>query len=254
VSKDRPIIFSAPMVRALLEGRKTMTRRVLKPCVDIPQAICWVPETAAGVSFAREGWWTAQIGERTYTGAARVGYELGQRLWVRESWQTGSTCNGPQISFRATPDFFEINAWDGPDEGCGPSFNYDRCPGSRFYEWLPDVLSRDGPWRSPIHMPRWASRLTLIIHAVRVERLQDISEDDALREGIRRVHHGDGEYYYHYERDDPDPKNWVHADYAYHELWEQLHGSDSWSANPWVAAISFRVIRANIDSAEARAA
>lgn len=246
---DRPIIFSAPMVRALLAGRKTQTRRVLKPQPT--------PRGPHGIAYD-PGMLAWPIGAGSYRvrheslGAPEgiAPYAADDRLWVREAWQTGLSDNGPQIAYRATPDYCEIDAWDGPDEGSGPSFNYDRCPGARWHDWLGDVLDNDGPWRSPIHMPRWASRLTLVVEEARVQRLQDISEDDAEAEGIfQRFAIGD----------DPmsDQWSWQKSGWryptpraAYHALWEELHGPAAWSANPWVAAISFRVVKANIDAFE----
>ncbi|MCZ7564714.1 MAG: hypothetical protein M5U08_13820 [Burkholderiales bacterium] len=199
---DRPIIFSAPMVRALREGRKTMTRRPLAPgnlrFFD-GRGRSWRPSRQQ-VAEAQDGaldfrnvegdvWtWKAkayphQAPATRTTWFAHVAPAVGDRLWVRETWQTGTTDDGPRITFKATPDYFEIDAWDGPDHGRGPSFNYEKCPGAEFCHWLGDVLNADGPWRSPIHMPRWASRLTLTVTAVRIERLQDIGEEDAIAEG-----------------------------------------------------------------------
>lgn len=98
-------------------------------------------------------------------------------------------------------------------------------------------------------MPRWASRLTLIVTDVRVERLQDISEDDAIAEGVEEV-----------SDDGPVltgiPCGTIYADHrsAFRDLWNSLHGPGSWDANPWVAAITFRPVFANIDSTEAATA
>ena len=97
-------------------------------------------------------------------------------------------------------------------------------------------------WRSPIHMPRWASRLTLIVTDVRVERIQDISEADAQAEGCH-VYASSATI----DCDTPDPRQ------EYRRLWNSLHGPDAWDANPWVAAIRFDVRRENIDAAAAPA-
>lgn len=248
---DRPILFSAPMVRALLDGRKTQTRRVLKPQPSPCDHSAFGPAAesdfkpsidADGVhcGFCGNG---VQIDDRRVSGvrAIPVRFAVGDRLYVREAWQTGSGPNGPQISFRATPDFFDIDAWDGPDEGIAPSFNYDRCPCAHFHHWLPDVLYNDGPWRTPLHMPRWASRLTLPVTAVRVQRLQDIDEADAMAEGIERA-----------------PDCWfARAEVtlaartpvgAYAMLWDKLNLKRApWVSNPWVIAVSFSVEHRNID-------
>lgn len=222
---DRPIIFSAPMVRALLDGRKTQTRRILGN---------------SGPGRGRFNIFSAQIGwsDSYVLDPGNAGwrerdtpYAPGDRLWVREAWQTGTSDDGPQISYRATPDYFKIDAWDGEDFGVGPSFNEGRCPGATFSHWLPDVLADDGPWRSPIHMPRWASRLTLLVTDVRVQRLQEISRGDAMEEGCPFANMADG----------PNPRDW------YRDIWNSIHGTDAWDRNPWVAAISFKVHRCNID-------
>ena len=246
---DRPIIFSAPMVRALLDGRKTQTRRVLGN---------------SGPGRGRSNIFSAQIGwSDSYVldpGNANwrerdTPYAPGDRLWVREAWQTGTSDDGPQISYRATPDYFEIDAWDGEDFGVGPSFNEGRCPGATFSHWLPDVLADDGPWRSPIHMPRWASRLTLTITDVRVQRLQEISAEDVTAEGIEPLKSGRGYYDPTVSHDQSRSivrfgQYYSLATHAFSALWDSIHGPDAWDANPWVAAISFTVHRCNIDTME----
>lgn len=239
---DKPILFSGTMVRALLAGTKTQTRRVLKPQPVQNAAGLWTWQRR-GVEVQGDGLELAL--------AQRIA--IGDRLWVRESWQAGASGDGPQLSYAATPDFFAIDAWDGPDEGAGPSFNYERCPGADFCHWLPDVISNGGPWRPSIHMPRWASRLTLTVTDVRVERLQDISDDDVTAEGCRRItdHGMDGwEYHGQHWATFPDGTNaccFKHAQDSYRQLWEIINGPGAWEANPWVAAYTFTVAHGNID-------
>ena len=252
---DRPILFSGPMVRALLAGTKTQTRRGIV-----------MPKRRGHSEFGRSDtagydWHFRDKGLRWHD--VKHGrllelllHRVGDRLYVRESWQTGMSDNGPQISYRATPDYFSIDAWDGQDYGVGPSFNEDRCPGAKFHHWLGDVLDNDGPWRPGIHMPRWASRLTLTVTEVRVERLQDISEADAQSEGVERRYG-----FWRCYGETPSPfrgaaptvlsqgRGVVSADavHSYATLWDSINGPGSWDANPWVAAYSFTVQRDNID-------
>ncbi|NUB16491.1 hypothetical protein GAY28_30765 [Azospirillum brasilense] len=254
--RDIPIIFSAPMVRALLDGRKTQTRRL----VPQPPAECginymlgeesWLPiEKRTPVRRAFEAW-TGPLFQNRPAGHLCGSFDITprfqprDRLWVRENWQTGMTDDGPKIAYAATPDFVEIDAWDGPDEGCGPSFNYDRCPGAKWHHWLGDVLA-DGPWRPSIHMPRWASRLTLVVQDVKVERLQDISEEDARAEGAEPCANG-----WWFDRNPLLAGSDARG--AFYCLWSSIHGADAWDANPWVVAPSFAVHRCNIDKLEAR--
>ena len=239
----RPILFSAPMVLALLAGRKTMTRRVLKP----------QPETSSDgmIRFKESGWFAASV----YSAAMQCAglkppFVPGDLLWVRETWQSGTTIDGPQLSYRATPDYFPIDAWTGPDEGAGHSFDYKRCPSANFSHWLDDIISNDGPWCSPIHMPRWASRLTLEVTGVKVERLQEISDEDIYLEGA--IPDKWIEW-----RDDassiglPEGSHIEDERDVFARLWNSLNGptawdANPWDANPWVAAISFKVHRGNV--------
>ena len=191
---DRPIIFSAPMVRALLEGRKTQTRRVLKP-------------QPSSVSDKVD---------------ALFRFRLGDRLWVREAWAA--------------------------------HHEYDKCRPSGISSHEDIWRVADGPvvpvWtgrcRSPIHMPRWASRLTLTVTEVRVQRLQEISTRDCIAEGIapdlaEAMEAALGSELAH--------RHAYHDTYVagYRDLWNSLHGADAWDANPWVAAVRFTVEHRNID-------
>lgn len=196
---DRPIIFSGPMVRALLEGRKTMTRR-----------LAW--------NNAGDRW--------SYWRRTRPG----DRLWVRETWADVNTACGPGIGYRADSHFWQPD-YDGEDFGAGPSFNYDKYPGN-YSMWFDDLLSGspDHGWRSPIHMYRWASRLTLVVTETKIERLQEISQVDAEAEGVKC---------------DMSVRTFVDH---FQKLWESLHGPDSWQENPEVVALTFEVHKCNIDA------
>jgi len=195
---DRPILFSAPMVRAILEGRKTQTRRVFVP----------PPPFAAGDDI------TVQLA----TGSIAPRHKVGDRLWVREAHALV-----PASAYRMS---------DGVQQAINPSDRYEaavyRC------DWERSAP----PWRPSIHMPRWASRLTLTVTDVRVQRLQDISEEDAIAEGVATFSEG------RTMRSISDAE-------IYRLLWEEINGAGSWDRNDWVAAYTFSVERRNID-AEAR--
>ena len=207
---DLPIIFSAPMVRALLDGRKTMTRR-----------LAWRPERDRNPCVPSE-WSRPSPWQRV---------KPGDRLWVRESFTTG----------------FEYDDNDKPIGDESQVFYAASFKCARWYDLDKDEW-RDSPrWTPSIHMPRRASRLTLIVTATKIERLQDITESDAKAEGVApQIMHATFGY--------GSPNSGDAHDYArgFADLWNALHGSESWDANPEVVALTFRVIRANIDSAEAR--
>lgn len=191
---DRPIIFSTPMVLALLAGRKTMTRRILKPPPDRASGL---PITLQHVNG--DPWPRVALG-RVIT-RQQVRFAVGQQLWVRESWAqhpdfvAGVPC---AALFRAEPMYRGMQSGD--------------------FGWK---------WRPSIHMPRWASRLTLEITEVRVQRTQDISEADAEAEGMRVIPIGRA--------------TWT-ARQSFSILWEQINGKRGygWAANPWVWALTFR--------------
>lgn len=228
---DRPIIFSAPMVRALLDGRKTQTRRVLKPFEPKPGDGAKPLPKGLIVPHAFDPKAGRFVVEKESYHPPR--YAPGDRLWVREAWWTHCS-----LDTTAPRDLLTVAA----DHECGSPppiwFGGDETPRA----W--------GKARPSIHMPRWASRLTLHVEAVRVERLQDISDTDARAEGVAL-----DDSACDHARASCSEIGCFGPGYRgpFAELWWQLHGPCAWDANPWVAAITFRVEHANIDMARGQA-
>lgn len=218
---ERPILFSAPMVRALLDGSKTQTRRVVKdlPPWKITEIVAsasgcgrWLPNGPApsGRGMASGHWRPCPYGQP------------GDRLWVRETWLE-----------------------DPEDDGTWGYTQYMSCKGSplsdipkRFQKaehciFRADWGGHDVVWRPSIHMPRWASRILLEVVSVRVERLQDISEADARAEGAPGYEEG---------VDAPPPSDEHEWSYSasYQRVWEAINGAGSWDANPWVWVVEFK--------------
>lgn len=201
--KDRPIPFSGPMVRAVLAGTKTQTRRVVKPQPggSMPDGWSW---QRCGV----EGWYAVN-GQHRGESLGHCPYGApGDRLWVREAWHTHAFLD-------AVPP---------------------RDITTRSIHYAADGPIKTGKRRPGMFMPRWASRITLEIVSVRVERLQDISEADARAEGI---HKPVGSQFWHA---DPHGSSLPGEtpQWAYRNLWEKLNGPGSWAANPWVWVVEFR--------------
>ncbi|MDX0572132.1 hypothetical protein GOD68_18050 [Sinorhizobium medicae] len=209
---DRPILFSAPMVRALLSDRKTQTRRLLKPQ---PQG------EVINYGWQRDegAYWTDQS-----FASHKLPIWAGYRLWVKETWRTES---------RAYDDL-------APSEmGGEETVLYDADA-----DWSANKTT--GKTRVSIHMPRWASRTTLIVTDVCVERLQDISEADARAEGCPVTWDGEP-----YDPPPPEVDSWQgYGRASFFLLWSKINGPGSWEANPWVAAYTFTVIKQNIDQIE----
>ncbi|WP_288016469.1 hypothetical protein [Microcystis phage Mae-JY04] len=226
---DRPILFSAPMVRALLAGTKTQTRRVLKPQPETFQLEsgddCLVYLVhAEGESVPRVAMGDGRCGVITLQ---KVPFAGGDRLWVKETWRTHRIWDADKPSYL----IHGSRVWYEADER-------DNC-------------DQHGKTRVSIFMPRWASRLTLTVTDVRIERLQDISTADVLAEGAaldpyHRDGTQDGSNPYMCVGDRPhtsqSPRAW------YHRLWDSINGAGAWDANPWVVAVSFDVRKGNIDA------
>ena len=173
--RERPIIFSGPMVKAILEGRKTMTRRPLKPQPD---------ESKVNIKNIPPGF-------------LRCPYGIpGDRMWVRETW---APCD------------------------CGAT----DCTGVIFKDHL--GARKVTKWRPSIHLLRIHSRLTLEITNVRVEKLQEIVEQDAEKEGVFSV--------FEYGMPKHEAVN------CFHSFWNSIYGQDAWDKNPWVWVIEFRVVK-----------
>ena len=200
---ERPIIFCGEMVRAILDGRKTQTRRIIKRPARLDAR--YYPLRAAG-----RYWWGYEGFSTGLELVSPYGYPLASRLWVRETWAVAPIA----IHYRADNGFVSF-----PDE-------------PRLFEYA----STKG-WRPSIHMPRWASRLTLRVTDVRVQRVQDISEEDAIAEGVERV----GDRYKGYMQVFGEDYCPATAKTAFSQLWEVLNAKRGygWDANPWVWAISF---------------
>jgi hypothetical protein len=233
---DRPIIFSAPMVRALLNGRKTQTRRIIS--ADIPDGhfVEHCHFCASGWGLWERGPW-ASGGRCTCREVKGIRFREGDRLWVRENW----TACGTGVWTIA-----DARTWIASDQKL--YFAAD--------EGNPTYLK----WWPSIHMPREFSRLTLVVTDVRVERLQDISEADVLAEGIDPLDNQFVSSFDRYERTGSGGGQCVEASEvrtrrpAFERLWNSINGTDAWGANPWVAAVSFTVHRANVDALDIGAA
>ncbi|WP_417834708.1 hypothetical protein [Thalassospira xiamenensis] len=220
----KPILMSAPMVLATLREieapgtGKTQTRRIIKQanlisgdCTDVVRP----------------------FGDGTYFMCAADGTHMngqfscpygkpGDLLYVRETYAEVGTCDPGWLLYRAS----------GYENECR-RHRFDQCPDESAMKWTPSI-----------HMPRWASRLTLEITDIRIERLQDISEADARAEGILICE---------WEKDDGDGPDSLTQCFSW--LWESLNGPDSWAANPWVWVVEFRPHLINVDQfIEARAA
>lgn len=225
--KERPILFSAPMVRALLDGSKTQTRRAIKiqPSIDSMGHFIW-NEMNFGQEIDGKPCVRNLIKFHCPYG------KVGDRLWVRETWMPDPSCDDDAWDDAA----ISWHEWD----GCGmPMRDYPDA-----LKNVSNVIYRaswDGQemvgWKPSIHMPRWASRINLEITAVRVERLNDISEADAKAEGVLQVE-SDG-----YQNYDGTGGYWGSAINSFETLWESINGAGSWQENPFVWVIEFKVVK-----------
>lgn len=212
--KERPILFSGPMVRALLAGTKTQTRRVVKPqfAADaVPAEMGATNEQGHQISGHSGMWWCDAEGN--HEKAVRCPYgQPSDRLWVRETWKSSANVR-PPIS---EPYIYAADL--------GPT----------------GVTKWAATWKPSIHMPRAASRITLEVTSVRVERLQDISRGDAMAEGIQPdVQPGDAAPLW---RNYSTGHTTICPIHSYRTLWELINGPGSWDANPWVWVVEFKPV------------
>lgn len=238
---EHPISFSAEMIRAILDGRKSQTRRVIKPqpgwdaeavkttrIGDTP--LVWPmtkDEMQCGHPIFIDGQKDCAFGIRNPYG------KVGDRLWVKETWADTNGESGPMLSYKAGGDRFLT------DESY--PVDYSRYPNCHFAMWCGDLRrGEEGhSWRNSRFMPRWASRLTLETTGVRVERLHAIrnNDEDLDAEGIDAFWEGPNEGgVFHVG------KRWTDfPDVAFSWLWDSINGKKApWESNPWVWVVEFR--------------
>jgi hypothetical protein len=229
---ERPILFSAPMVRALLDGTKTQTRRAvkLKPWHQIEERDDGTPWP----------WMHDNDRDADHWIACPYG-QPGDRVWVRETWQYYDWDEEGEPCIRYAAD--NATAWpipSGEDWADRLVDVWERL--SRHENYSIDNRARDRRWRPSIHMPRWASRILLEVTAVRVERLQDISRGDAMAEGIQPLIGSDGPNYWTVCVNDVSISAPTAQD-CFGMMWEYINGDDSWTANPWVWVVEFKRVQ-----------
>lgn len=211
-AKERPILFSGHMVRAILNGQKTVTRREIKPSMR-----------SADSSFELhqqedESWRPMHTFDESCMDAKGTEHPIvcpygqpGDRVWVREAWLADAQLDSiaPRDLSQGEPIFY-------PADG---SVRQTGC-----------AMISQGRGRPSIHMPRWASRILLEVTDVRVELLQDISEEQAEAEGVDFLRHA------------PDADETLTAAQLFECLWSSINGDESWNGNPWVWVIEFKRI------------
>ena len=231
--KERPILFSGPMVRAILSGVKTQTRRVIKPQPVQYNRPDW-PCTHGWREVPQMGGWEISWNNDSMTATEAIGEycpygKTGDQLWVRETWRVN-----------------------------GNAHDYARAGKESVFYRADEDWNVDAGWRPSIFMPRWASRITLEVVSVRVQRLQGITSEDAQAEGIEvdicdnaivtRDYSRKEKWFQMWSDDLP---NYVDieqiAQASYRSLWDHINGKRegcAWQDNPWVWAVEFRAVTA----------
>ncbi|EOV2375776.1 hypothetical protein ACODK1_003725 [Klebsiella pneumoniae] len=241
--KERGMIFNSEMVRAILDGRKTQTRRIMKVQPESNQlGLLLITDSTKHSDIGKYHW-----AESNATGnhvrsklfSSPFG-AVGERIWVRETWATLGNEDGCYVDW-------EDNLCKGDERSAARIYraSCEQRPGDYGLWSIPDDAywkphtkehKFEGAWRPSIHMPHWASRILLEITDVRVERLNAISEEDARAEGII-----DGGCL---NCGEPEPCGCANpepdATDAFAYLWQSIYGQDNWNANPWVWVIEFK--------------
>ena len=231
---DKPILFSAPMVRAILDGRKTVTRRGLSKSNTFFNGMTWPKYVRIGDCNWQSAWVDAGPSPAGNTGP-----------YLHVEWPYGKLCDGgtdeklwARVYPRKQPgDLLWVR------EAWSPIGELSECTGSADIHYRATSTEAEAAlceWKPSIHMPRWACRLRLRVTAVKVERLQDISEEDAIAEGIIAMRSRAGSvpitvYGYDANAQNHSPS----ARDAFSFLWTSINGPGSWDVNPWVASYSF---------------
>lgn len=212
--KERPILFSTSMVQAILEGRKTQTRRIVSDCTVIndPRSIVSLTDGNRFAHFRFKG------EQADFAGDVFPYGKIGDRIWVRETFQDAQC-----FDFNKTGFVYKA------DKGC-----------------VEFAKSYNIRWKPSIHMPRAASRILLEVEEIQVERLQDITEQDAISEGVEKLCFGTI-FYKHYDTKKFKSANGGtplvrNARSSFMTLWSSLYSEESLQMNPWVWVVKFKVL------------
>lgn len=242
--KTKPILFSTQMVKAILEGRKTQTRRIIKP------------QPSKQLFDANMGYWSEEP-KNLKQPYLKAKYQVGDILWVRETWKVGSWNDFDEkvaFDYKAYPDlkntpWVYYNDYDRFLEllskclceldGLGIEPIVDEDNEMFYYKW--EAGQSPFKWKPSIHMPREAARIFLKVTGVRVERLQDISEEDAIAEGIERIADYGTTGYKLYTQPDAAFSD-IDAKWSFESLWHSINGEESWNENPFVWVYDFERI------------
>lgn len=240
--KERGMIFNGEMVRAILDGRKTQTRRIMKVQPESNQlGLLLITDSTKHSDIGKYHWAESNAtGNHVRSKLFSCPFgAVGERIWVRETWATLGNEDGCYVDW-------EDNLCKGDERSAARIYraSCEQRPGDYGLWSIPDDAywkphtkehKFEGAWRPSIHMPRWASRILLEITDVRVERLNAISEEDARAEGII-----DGGCL---NCGEPEPCGCANpepdATDAFAYLWQSIYGQENWNANPWVWVISF---------------
>ncbi|WP_410680852.1 hypothetical protein [Citrobacter braakii] len=244
--KERGMIFNGEMVRAILDDRKTQTRRIMAIQPEHSElGLRRVIDSKNGRDNGKYFWSQSDacgLKMRSKVFGCPYG-EVGDRIWVRETWATlgnedgccvdwnDNLCKGDE---RAAARIYRASCEQRPGD-----YGLWSIPDNAY--WKPDTENEkfEGAWRPSIHMPRWASRILLEITNVRVERLNAIREEDATAEGVPRA----GGLLPDYPGTFLTPNgDFATAKVAFQRLWESIYGEENWQANPWVWVIEFKVV------------
>lgn len=210
--KQIPILFSTAMVQAILDGRKTMTRRIVS---GNPNNVTWNPIVVNG-----HGGWCDDHGRPV---KCRYG-NVGDVLWVRETFLSGYKMEDGSFVYDENDDKIPVIFYKADGEGF------------QWYSGDSDFPVENKPWKPSIHMPKAVARIWLEVVNVRVERLHDISQEDAKAEGV--WYSDTDETYYNYLTNE----FCCDAKCSFMTLWEKINGKDSWDANPWVWVVEYKVL------------
>lgn len=219
------------MVQALLAGLKTQTRRLVK-----------APKWSTGLidmELGDDGIY-AIASDTSCLAKVKSRISVGDRLYVREQWRTFASFD-PLDEDHKPKNLLVGGRGAGIAYEAGGGLSIGREPDRAYtYQEGREDLNAFGKLRQAIHLPRWGTRITLIVQDIKFERLQDISEEDAVAEGIERS----GPYWRDYQ---DASRTMMHPQGSYMTLWESINDAGSWDANPWIVAYAFSVIKENID-------